>query len=417
MAAVSAFYFVFLFFCLSSLMTVFVCVGLPFKAKGSPVILIPGDGGTHMLGKLDRPKVKHYYCRQRTSDYFNIWLNLEELVPYIIDCWSDNIKLTYNNKTRRTTNQIGVDVKIPHFGNTSSVEWLDPSKVSYGSYFAPLVDKLITLGYERGITVRGAPYDFRKAPNEGEVFFKNLTNLIEETYKKNDNKRVVLVTHSMGGPYALYLLNHKSQEWKDKYIKSLTSLGGPWTGAVKIVRVFTSGDNLGTFVVNALELRPAQRTYPSSAWLYPNDKFWDSKQVVVETPTRNYTLGDHKQLFKDLGIPYAYDMWLDTKDLIGSLTAPGVPVFCLHGSEVPTGEKFIYDDSHIFPDDQPIILTGDGDGTVNMKSLKACLLWKDQQKHPVLEKGFPGNEHVHMLQNNTVIDYIIKNVLMTPDNL
>ncbi|XP_070574884.1 lysosomal phospholipase A and acyltransferase-like [Ptychodera flava] len=382
---------------------------------GSPVVLIPGDGGSHMLGKLNRTEVIHYFCRAHTDDFFNIWLNLEELIPYIIDCWADNIKLIYDNVTRTTADMPGVSVAIPDWGNTSSVEWLDPSKVSYGSYFAPLVDKMVALGYERGVSVRGAPYDFRKAPNEGQVLLKNLTKLIEDTYAQNGHRRVVLITHSMGGPYALYLLNHKSQAWKDKYIKALASVGGPWVGAAKVLRLYASGDDLGAFVVNPLAVRPAQRTFPSSAWLFPNDDFWDPNEVLVSTPQKNYTMKDKKEYFDDLGIPFAYQMWLDTKDLIHNVTAPGVPVFCLHGSGLDTPERFIYDEKHKFPDTQPITISGPGDGTVNMKSLKACLMWRKQQKHPVIEKDFPGNEHVAILGNATLHQYIIDNIL-TPNN-
>ncbi|XP_077982813.1 lysosomal phospholipase A and acyltransferase-like [Glandiceps talaboti] len=417
-AGVGSVYVCLLLLCISSLSTNFVDSRIPLrKGKGSPAILIPGDGGTHMMAKLNRTSAIHYFCRTHTEDFFNVWLNLEELIPYVIECWADNIKLKYDNKTRTTTNTDGVNVTIPDWGNTSSVEWLDPSKISYGSYYAPLVDKLVSLGYKRGVSVRGAPYDFRKAPNEGADFIQNLTMLIEDTYKNNGNSRVVLITHSMGGPYALYLLNHKTQQWKDKYIKAIATIGGPWIGAIKVLRVFASGDNLGTFVVNPLKLRPAQRTYPSTAFLWPNDKYWDQDVVMVTTPSKNYTLNDKKQFFNDLNLTHGYDMWLDTKDLIGDLKPPGVPVFCLHGSGLATPEKFIYDSEHVYPDDQPITIGGPGDGTVNMKSLQACLMWQGQQKPKVVEQDFPGNEHVAILQNATLHEYIIDNVLMTPDYL
>ena len=40
-----------------------------------------------MEAKLNKSTVVHYLCEKVTSGYFNIWLNLELLVPIIIDCW------------------------------------------------------------------------------------------------------------------------------------------------------------------------------------------------------------------------------------------------------------------------------------------------------------------------------------------
>ena len=74
-----------------------------------------------------------------------------------------------------------------------------------------------------------------------QTFYKNFRNLIEETYAMNNNTAVSLVTHSMGGPVALYFLNRQSQAWKDKYIHSLVTLAGGWGGAAKLLRLMASG--------------------------------------------------------------------------------------------------------------------------------------------------------------------------------
>lgn len=130
------------------------------------IIKVPGDGGSQVEAKLDKPDVVHYICQKHTDDWYNIWLNMELLVPLVIDCWIDNIKLYYNNITRTTSNSPGVEIRIPGWGDPFVVEWIDPSKASTGAYFKDVGNMLVEkLGYERKKSIRGAPYDFRKAPS------------------------------------------------------------------------------------------------------------------------------------------------------------------------------------------------------------------------------------------------------------
>lgn len=133
----------------------------------------------------------HIFCDKTTKDWFNLWLNLELLAPLIIDCWTDNAKLHYDNKTRTTSNAPGVEIRIPGWGDPEVVEWIDPSHaVSFsnhqqfkaqfsnfviisslaiqkqGAYFKEIGNALVRSGYVRNVSIRGAPYDFRKGPSK-----------------------------------------------------------------------------------------------------------------------------------------------------------------------------------------------------------------------------------------------------------
>jgi hypothetical protein len=89
---------------------------------------VPGDGGSQVDAKLNKPSTVHVICDKTTKDWFNLWLNLELLAPFIIDCWTDNAKLHYNNETRTTSNSPGVEIRIPGWGTPDVVEWIDPSQ-------------------------------------------------------------------------------------------------------------------------------------------------------------------------------------------------------------------------------------------------------------------------------------------------
>lgn len=51
------------------------------------ILKVPGDGGSQVEAKINKTTVVHYLCEKVSAEYFNIWLNLELLVPVIIDCW------------------------------------------------------------------------------------------------------------------------------------------------------------------------------------------------------------------------------------------------------------------------------------------------------------------------------------------
>ncbi|XP_066504890.1 group XV phospholipase A2 [Hoplias malabaricus] len=386
------------------------CSGSKPCSNRPPVVLIPGDLGNQLEAKLDKPSVVHYICYKKTDEYFTLWLNLELLVPVAIDCWIDNMRLIYNVSTHLTEAPPGVDIRVPGFGQTFGLEYLDPSKRSVGMYFFTIVQQMVDWGYKRDEDVRGAPYDWRKAPNENKEYFSNLTKMIEEMADKYGGP-VVLIAHSMGNMYALYFLNHQNQAWKDKYIKAFVSLGPPWAGVAKTLRVMASGDNNRIPVISPLKIRSQQRTAVSTAWLFPYAHTWPNNMVLVSTPNANYTVNDYQHFFKDIGFEEGWAMRQDTEPLVSALDPPGVPLHCLYGTGIPTAESYSY---ITFPDAEPsTVNNGDGDGTVNVISAVQCKRWKDLQKQPVTLMELPGNEHVAMLLNKTTVDYI-GSVLFSP---
>ncbi|XP_029837760.2 phospholipase A2 group XV [Ixodes scapularis] len=376
-----------------------------FPTTNHPIIFVPGDGGSQVQAKLNKTYAVHYLCEKKTLDFFDLWVNLELMVPYVLDCWVDNMRLVYNNVTRTTTPPPGVEIRIPGFGNTSTVEWLDPSMVSPTAYFTKIVEEFVSLGYQRGVNLRGAPYDFRKAPNELGDYFDKLQGLVEETYEINGAVPVVLVCHSMGCPNLRYFLSQRPQAWKDTRIRALITLGGAWGGAVKALKAYASGENLGVVVINPLTVRPEQRSAPSLAYMMPDRLFWNSSEVLVSTLTANYTIADYYRFFKDIGFLDGYDMYKDTRPYMLDTTPPGVEVHCLHGRNVSTIERIEYHNKG-FPDIQPVVVYGDGDGTVNLRSLQGCLKFRGLQKEKVFVKPLDNVEHMAILYERASIDYI-----------
>jgi lysophospholipase-3 len=214
----------------------------------------------------------------------------------------------------------------------------------------------------------------------------------------------------MGCPAMLYFLNRQPQRWKNKYIKSLFSLAGPWAGAVKSMKAFASGDNFGVIVVPSLTIRQDERTFPSLAYLLPSDKLWKPDEVLVQSTLRNYTAANYREFFEDINYMIGYNMWLDVRNLTYNNTPPGVEVHCIHGYGIETMNKLIYNKGK-FPDSQPHVLYGDGDGTVNLRSLQSCLQWDGKQAQNVYYKNFSNVDHMLIMSDPRVIAYLLDHAI------
>ena len=57
-------------------------------------------------------------------------------------------------------------MQVPDFGGVSGISYLDPSLSHPGEYFAVMIQALVKQGYEIGVSLRAAPYDFRYAPSK-----------------------------------------------------------------------------------------------------------------------------------------------------------------------------------------------------------------------------------------------------------
>lgn len=77
-------------------------------------------------------------------------------------------RLKYEPTTGEYVNNRGVETRIPDFGGTSSIEYLDEDTKFFETtdYFHDMIQWFVDKGYTRGKDIVGAPYDWRYSPSK-----------------------------------------------------------------------------------------------------------------------------------------------------------------------------------------------------------------------------------------------------------
>ncbi|KAK4802078.1 hypothetical protein SAY86_000281 [Trapa natans] len=393
-----------------------------------PIVLVPGAGGNQLEARLNSDyKPSSWLCRRelaagRFSDgWFRLWFDPSVLLAPFTKCFADRMTLHYDPEKDDYYNAPGVETRVPHFGSTQSLLYLDPHLRHLSAYMEPLVESLRGIGYKDGETLFGAPYDFRYGmaaeghpSHVGNKFLDDLRRLVETAAGSNGGKRVILLTHSLGGLFALELLRRSPAPWVQTHVRHLLALSAPWGGAVDAMLTLASGNTLGVPLVDPLLVRAEQRSSESNLWLLPNPAVFGMGQTLVVGPDNaSYTAGDVQGFLEGIGFPEGI---LPYKSRIVPLiegvgTGPGVAVTCIVGSEVRTAERLVYGRERGF-DEQPEVVYGDGDGTVNMVSLLAPeRLWKDAEGgQEVKVIKLPGVSHAAVLKDRDALERIIGEV-------
>ncbi|GMI34549.1 hypothetical protein TrCOL_g1274 [Triparma columacea] len=373
-------------------------------AQQSPVLIIPGTGGNRLEARLDKSEVPHFYCSKK-ADWYDLWLDVKQLLPGAIDCWCENIKLLYDAETSTFSNNKGVETRVPCYGDVCGIEYLDPSlKIGDSAYFHDIIQAFADKGYVRGENIVSAPYDFRYSAHSNKDDYVNATmTLAEDLYEKTGQK-VLWVSHSMGGLWSHYILSKADQAWKDKYIEAWVPVAPAYGGTANEMKLFASGNNEGIPGVSGKTVREEQRSYESNFWLLPSLYLWDENEVLVTTPSRSYTSKDFADFFVDIGFPDGKQIYEAMKNEVYGLEDPGLPTFVRYGVGQETPASYEYTKAGDW--DNGLKQTNeDGDGTVNRRSLEAGLAMKWENAD---HKAFDGEDHTSVLKNKDLIAELLE---------
>ena len=116
-----------------------------------------------------------------------------------------------------------------------------------------------------------------------------------------------------------------------------------------------SGYNMGIESIEPLVIREEQRSYETGVYILPLPSTWQlTDQVLLQTPVRNYTVGDYQHFFHDINFSQGLDMMENILDYV-NLTSPGVKTVCIFTLGIQTPIKLIYQVSLV----KALVLTSD----------------------------------------------------------
>ncbi|KAJ1618704.1 hypothetical protein T492DRAFT_445545, partial [Pavlovales sp. CCMP2436] len=187
---------------------------------------------------------------------------------------------------------------------------------------------------------------------------------------------------------------------KIKLILTLIIIGG----TNSLLRLHARGDNQG-LPVAASVLREQQRSYETNTWMLPQPSVWGSVPLA-RTPARTYSAAELPQFLVDagsrIGVQYLRSLGGLRERFV---TPPGVAVDCFLSEGIPTPERFEWATADL--SQQPRTLMGDGDGTVNARSLRVCASWAEAQAEPVTVHYLSGVPHSSMPSDTRVIEHVL----------
>ncbi|GMI01918.1 hypothetical protein TrVE_jg4648 [Triparma verrucosa] len=379
----------------------FLLAALLAKATeaASPVLIIPGTGGNRLEAKLSgRENTPHFYC-SKNADWYDLWLDVKQLLPGAVDCWCDNIKLNYDSASGTFSNQQGVETRVPCYGDVCGIEYLDMSlKVGDSAYFHAMIEAFAGKGYVRGETIVSAPYDFRYSAVSNKDNYVNATMALAEKLYEDTGEKVLWISHSMGGLWSHYILSNADQAWKDKYIEAWVPIAPAYGGTAQELRLFASGDSEGIPGVSSDTVKEEQRSYESNFWLLPNLELWDDDEVIVTKGDKTWTAHELPQFFEDISYADGAQIY---KTLPYDLKDPNVRTYVKYGTGQDTPESYVYGKDW---DTIDKTVNGDGDGTVNLRSLEAGLTkgWENTE-----HEQFKGEDHQSVLKNDSLLAQLL----------
>lgn len=99
-----------------------------------PLILVPGNGGNQLEARFTSEyKATSLFCTRwnpvvkKKGGWFRLWFELNVLLAPFTQCFAERMTLYYDPEVDDYFNAPGIETRVPDFGSTESLLYLDPN--------------------------------------------------------------------------------------------------------------------------------------------------------------------------------------------------------------------------------------------------------------------------------------------------
>ena len=369
------------------------------------VLLIPGLGASILI---NRKHPYNYYFGKKVLN--NRWVNLYPLSKKYMDRWKDDMRMEFEEDpvTRRILGYTALNEDIVPYdvGGIHGIQNLvhefdkltDPyrnimEETFHYQYMFKLNNRLMELGYIPKETVIGMPYDFRTIldPVVRGAYFKSLKEVIIETYLKQGGRKLMVVSHSLGGIiFKWFLTEYVDEAFIEKYIDTLVIVNSPFGGTPNAVKACTIGDFYVPFMYPLF--KDIVHRVSGIIMSLPNPLCYKESDTFVHMEDTNETIG-MSDFYKNEGI--SFRVWKDLyRPYLDTICKPiQVRTKIVLSTENQTAKRFYTKNIESAP--YKIDYDMNGDGLIPEKSLQYAGRVFDN--HEML--CIPRSDHVGILSH------------------
>ena len=363
--------------------------------KQHPIVFVPGLFGSALDVKLDLPewqKMPHDSCPRTTNGTWQrLWISGKYAVPIDqFDCMMRYLSHNISADGSSIPSVAGCETRMPYFGHTACIDPLDPDDVfgSILSIYGHYAKRVHEMGYVDNKTFFVAGYDWSLPPTP--QWLKDTKELIEKAVETT-GKKVVLMSHSMGGPFTYIFLMSQTQEWRNHYIQHYIPVSPVTAGAEILSFAMITNQFLGISTLFK-SLGSVFRHLPAAYFIAPNVKYAKDKVIAYVGPTP-YTSNNISIILEKVGIKDAQKKLEALQKPLNDLdyVHPGIPVtVCYTTGKMRSIDYFKWNKEEDIGVMEPLPFLTPGDALVSYESLTYALhLWEKDPKYGSITEGIP----------------------------